>query len=75
MAMKRDLFKGSGARAGKPYGRRPLHVVHGMFECFFQNGRDLLMGMDICPCYSLTTVDRTKLDYDMDVPFAKPSMR
>ena len=42
---------------------------------FIENRRDLLMGMEICPCYSLTTVDRTKLDYDMDVSLAKPSMR
>jgi hypothetical protein len=34
---------GSGARAGKPYGERPWHVVRGVFEFKLDNGRDLLI--------------------------------
>jgi hypothetical protein len=41
---------------------------------FNGNGRDLFVGMDMCPRYCLTTADRTNLDYDMDVPLATPSM-
>ena len=41
--LKRDLFKGSGAKAGKPYGRRPWHVVRGIFGCLLKDGRDLLL--------------------------------
>jgi hypothetical protein len=62
--LMRDLFKGSGARAGKPYGRRPWHLVHGMFKCLLKM-LDIVMGMDfmdVCPCYGLTTVDRTNLN-------------
>ena len=55
-------------------GERPWHVVRGMFECLLENYRDLFVGMDRCPCYSLTTADKTNLDHDMDVPLVKPSM-
>ena len=45
--------------------------MRGMFECLLENYRDLFVGMDRCPCYSLTTADKTNLDHDMDVPLVK----
>jgi hypothetical protein len=62
-----SLIRGGGRRKRRRRRRRRRREVYWKLQRPF-------VGMDRCPCYSLTTADRTNLDYNLDVLLAKPSL-